>query len=107
LIRRGSGVSAKAFNSHLAASTIATPRRSIKINACANLVNPDYTERFVAAYVDFLAIIAAESACFSLGSDAHKISDLARVTTAWQVAAQLGLPVDRIWKPSENPLVHY
>lgn len=73
---------------------------AIEINACANLVNPDYRPDYADAYREFLALLAEEGASFSLGSDAHKISQLAAVARAWEVAAQLQLPADRIWRPT-------
>ena len=77
---------------------------AIEINACANLENPDYSDRYVREYVHYLSILAEEGACFSLGSDAHDIGKLQAIKTAWQVAAQLNLPADRIWRPECEPV---
>ncbi len=77
---------------------------AIEINACANLANPAYSERYVKEYVEFLAIVAAEGCCFSLGSDAHDIGNLQEIRMAWQVAEQLNLPAERIWYPKCQPL---
>ncbi|MBI2439826.1 MAG: PHP domain-containing protein [Lentisphaerae bacterium] len=76
---------------------------AIEINATANLENKDYSDRFVKEYIDFLAAVAAEGACFALGSDAHNIGRLQAIRAAWQVAAQLGLSAERIWRPSSAP----
>lgn len=73
---------------------------AIEINASANLCNPRYNDSYVREYLDFLAVLAQEGACFSLGSDAHGIGKLECVTTAWSVAARLGIPPERIWRPS-------
>ena len=78
---------------------------AIEINACANLKNPDCSDRYVKEYIEYLAIIAGEGACFSLGSDAHDIKRLGEIQAAWQVAKQLNLGADRIWTPKGQPMV--
>jgi histidinol phosphatase-like PHP family hydrolase len=78
---------------------------AIEINACANLVNPAYSRRYVEEYIAYLAIVAEEGPLFAVGSDAHDIQQLQTVQTAWQVAEQLGLAADRIWQPSCAPMV--
>ena len=78
---------------------------AIEINACANLDNPAYSERYVEEYIAYLALIAEEGACFALGSDAHDINRLANIRTAWQVAGKLQLDADRIWQPKCQPFV--
>ncbi len=55
-------------------------------------------------YVDFLSILAAEGACFSLGSDAHDINRLSNAIPTWHTAGQLNLSADRIWRPRGLPL---
>ena len=75
---------------------------AIEINASANLVNR--TEEYLAAYVDYLAILASEGVTFAVGSDAHDISGLKNVRTAWEVAGRLGLPDERIWRPPGPPI---
>jgi histidinol phosphatase-like PHP family hydrolase len=77
---------------------------AIEINACAHLVNPDHSDRYVKEYISFLSAVAEEGACFSLGSDAHDIGQLGGIRTAWQVAEQLHLTEDRIWSPSGKPM---
>ena len=78
---------------------------AIEINACANLVNPRYSQRYVDEYIAYLATVAEEGPLFSLGSDAHDIQRLKTVQTAWQVAEQLGLTAERIWQPQCAPMV--
>ncbi|HIE51179.1 MAG TPA: PHP domain-containing protein [Armatimonadetes bacterium] len=77
---------------------------AIEINACANLQSSVFGEDYVRSYVDFLAILAAEGATFSLGSDAHDISQLATIRTVWEVVEQLHLPQERIWTPEGEPI---
>jgi len=77
---------------------------AIEINACANLVNPRYSDRYVQEYIDYLSAIAEEGASFALGSDAHDIGRLATIETAWQVAERLNLTADRIWLPPGAPM---
>lgn len=77
---------------------------AIEINASANLVNPAYSRRFVEEYLAFLAIVAEEGACFSMGSDAHNINSLKNITAAWQAAERLNLAPERIWRPQGKPL---
>lgn len=77
---------------------------AIEINACSNLTNPAYSERYVKEYIEFLAVVAAEGCCFALGSDAHDIGRLKDIRMAWQVAKHLNLPADRIWHPQGQPL---
>ena len=78
---------------------------AIEINACANLANPAYSDRYVKEYIAYLAVIAEEGASFALGSDAHAIHQLEAIHTSWQVAEQLGLGPERIWQPQGQPLV--
>lgn len=59
---------------------------------------------YVEEYIAYLSIIAEEGACFSLASDAHDIQDLKNVQTVWQVAEQLNLSADRIWRPKCKPM---
>ena len=75
---------------------------AIEINGGANLVNQE--GNYAAEYVDYLAIIAEEGPMFSIGSDAHDVSHLARIEPTWAAAEQIGLTEDRIWRPSGTPL---
>lgn len=77
---------------------------AIEINACANLVNPAYSDDYVKEYIEYLGEIASEGAMFSVGSDAHDIRQLAKVQRAWQVVEELGLPPERIWRPTGKSL---
>lgn len=77
---------------------------AIEINACSNLTNPFYGQRYVEEYIAFLAALAAEGVCFALGSDAHEIGELASIRRAWEVAAQLNLKAAQIWRPAGRPL---
>ncbi len=77
---------------------------AIEINATANLTNVNFSKRYVEEYIEFLAILAEEGACFSSGSDAHTINRLADVAEAWTVMAKLNLPHEQIWTPSCPPL---
>ena len=77
---------------------------AIEINACANLDNPGHGERYGREYVDFLSVVAAEGAMFSVGSDAHDIGRLRSVKTAWDAVDALGLTADRLWHPACKPM---
>lgn len=77
---------------------------AIEINAEANVCRQVYGEDYVKAYVDYLAVIAAEGPMFSVASDSHDISHLAAITESWRVADLLGLSEDRIWRPAGVPL---
>ena len=77
---------------------------AIEINGCANLENPAFSDRYVNEYTAYLAVIAEEGACFSLGSDAHDIQRLKLINTAQQVAEQLNVPADRMWQPKCQPM---
>lgn len=77
---------------------------AIEINGRANLVTHNYSARYVQEYVEFLATLAEEGAIFSLGSDAHDISHLEVIRIVWDVVEQLGLPPERIWRPTGAPL---
>ncbi len=78
---------------------------AVEINACANLTNPAYSDRYVEEYLEFLSAVAEEGALFSLGSDAHDIGRLADIQAAWKVAEKVGLTPDRIWHPQVKPIV--
>ncbi len=77
---------------------------AIEINATANLTNPNFSDGYVKEYFEFLSVIAAEGACFSLGSDAHDIGRLKDAQAAWRMAEQLDIAGDRIWSPGERPM---
>ncbi|MBT3273270.1 MAG: PHP domain-containing protein [Spirochaetales bacterium] len=77
---------------------------AIEINGCANLENANYSERYVEEYIEYLAIIAAEGALFSTGSDAHDVGRLRTVTAAWEVAKRIGLTAERMWHPKGTAL---
>lgn len=76
---------------------------AIEINAGANLANR--SESYLAAYTDYLAVLAEEGVTFAVGSDAHDIGHLERVRLAWEMVDRLGLSDDRIWRPSGEPIV--
>lgn len=67
-------------------------------------IHPKCLDRYGEGYIAFLSAIAAEGACFSLGSDAHDINTLKKVELPWKVASQLNLTSDRIWAPRCQPL---
>jgi histidinol phosphatase-like PHP family hydrolase len=76
---------------------------AIEINGHANLENPNEGDRYVKEYIDYLAILAEEGACFALGSDAHDLGQLRSIQACWQVVEQLNLTADRIWRPACAP----
>ncbi len=76
---------------------------AIEINACANLES-GHGEQYAREYVEFLSIVSAEEAMFSVGSDAHDIGRLRSVKTAWDVVDTLGLTADRLWHPPCDPI---
>ncbi|MFH2071023.1 MAG: PHP domain-containing protein [Elusimicrobiota bacterium] len=78
---------------------------AIELNSSAVLASSLYNETYRKEYMVFLSIIAEEGACFALGSDAHDIKVLEKIKTAWQVAEQLNLTADRIWRPGCKPIV--
>ena len=73
---------------------------AIEINGSAILASSVHSEQFFKEYLDYLAIIAEQGACFSVGSDAHDISKLESIQSCWQAVEQLGLGPERIWRPS-------
>lgn len=77
---------------------------AIEINATANLMNKNFSKRYVEEYIAFLSIIAEEGACFALGSDAHDIQNLKTIPMAWQVAKQINVAADQIWQPECKPM---
>jgi len=72
---------------------------AIEINAAGILLNPAFNERYIREYMAFLEVVADEGAMFSPASDAHDIGQLKFIRTAWQVAEQLHLTPERIWRP--------
>ena len=77
---------------------------AIEINASSIFTSSNDNDRYIKEYIEFLQIVAAEGACFSMGSDAHDIAKLKNVQQAWEVAKQLRLPADRIWTPKGTPM---
>jgi len=76
---------------------------AVEINAGANLFGR--SESYLAAYTDYLTILAEEGVTFAVGSDAHDIGHLERVRLAWELVERLGLPEDRLWRPGGQPVV--
>jgi histidinol phosphatase-like PHP family hydrolase len=77
---------------------------AIEINGCANLDNVAYSSDYVKEYIEYLGEVASEGCLFSVGSDAHDINRLAAIEACWRVVEQLGLPPERIWRPTGKPL---
>ena len=74
---------------------------AIEINSSAILVNPVYDQE---SYREFLVLLAESGAIFSCGSDAHDISELASIRSAWDTFQGLGLTEDRLWEPPCPPV---
>ncbi len=75
---------------------------AIELNG--NMLNHPCNERYRQEYIAFLSVVAAEGCCFSFGSDAHGIGSLQNIRGVWQVAEQLALTADRIWRPKCQPM---
>ncbi len=75
---------------------------AIEINGAANL-RGRFSEQYVEEYMEYLAVIADEGACFALGSDAHSIGRLGEINAVMQAAERLNLPPERIWTPNGAP----
>lgn len=73
---------------------------AIEINGTGIFNNDDYGATFQAEYEEFLHMLAAEGASFTVSSDAHDINALKHVETSWAVAERLNLPAERFWKPA-------
>ncbi|MCD6415326.1 MAG: hypothetical protein J7M08_01345 [Planctomycetes bacterium] len=65
--------------------------------------HPDFSERFLREYMEFLSIVAEEGARFSVGSDVHEIGTLRKTRHAWEMAERLNLTKERIWRPECAP----
>lgn len=72
---------------------------AIEINGCAFFHNPVYSKRWKESYIEYLQGLASYGAIFSLGSDAHTITDLSAIQTVRAVADELNLPEARFWQP--------
>ena len=77
---------------------------AVEINACANLVNAQMPDGFFEEYVEYLAILESTGVTLCPGSDAHRIGTLKEIESAWAAMERLGLPDDRIWRPTCPPL---
>ncbi len=53
------------------AAAAAESGTKVEINIGANLLNPHYPERFVAAYLEYLSELQSQGVCLSIGSDCH------------------------------------
>ncbi len=78
---------------------------AIEINGSAILRSTEYSQTFKEEYFEFLSILAGEGVTFSVGSDAHDISQLAAIQDCWRTVERLGLTPDRIWKPKGEPMI--
>ena len=72
---------------------------AIEINGCAFFHNPHYSKHWKESYIEYLQVLAAAGAIFSLGSDAHSINELSVIQTVRAVADEIGLIPERIWQP--------
>ena len=82
------------------AQASAEHRTAIEANCAAIFYCPRYSNRFKAAYVEFLRKLAAKGALFTTGSDAHDIKEIGISTYAEGVLDGIGVPESQIWRPS-------
>jgi len=68
----------------------------VEINIHANLLNPKYPERFVNAYLDYLAELQAQGVCLSVGSDCHSAHYDVDFDRAAQMLERAGI-IDNFW----------
>jgi histidinol phosphatase-like PHP family hydrolase len=80
---------------------------AIEINACSTIhymgrdrKDADWEE----AYLEFMSIVAAQGATFSVGSDAHAIDGVDRIADSWTFIDRLGLPESRLFRPACRPI---
>ena len=76
---------------------------TIEINAGANIFGA--SDDYVAAYTDYMAILADEGVTFSLSTDAHDIGGMDRIALARALFDRLDLGDDRLWQPTFEPVV--
>jgi histidinol phosphatase-like PHP family hydrolase len=72
---------------------------AIEVNCAAIFYCPRYSNRFKAAYIEFLRRLAARGALFTTASDAHDINELGISTYAEGVLDGIGVPETQIWRP--------
>ena len=76
----------------------------VEINIGANLLNPNYPERFAKQYLEYLAALKARGVQLSIGSDCHN----ATYDIAWDVASAMllavGITDKDLWRLEQAPL---
>jgi histidinol phosphatase-like PHP family hydrolase len=78
---------------------------AIEVNGSSCLTWWLNTPAFTQEYKEYLAALNAEGVTFSVGSDAHALDQLGSIQTCWETLESLGVPAERIWAPSCEPLV--
>jgi histidinol phosphatase-like PHP family hydrolase len=71
----------------------------------AQRANPTYIEKYVRGYYDYLYLLDEEGVVFSMGSDAHDISELVKIKPCREFIEKANVPDERIWRPECRPLV--
>ena len=74
----------------------------IELNAEAIFFNTGYTARFRELYVEYVARLRDAGALFTVASDAHDISALGHTDYVEGIVDGLGIPEERIWKPTKK-----
>ena len=74
----------------------------IELNAEAIFFNTGSTARFRELYVEYVARLRDAGALFTVASDAHDISALGHTDYVEGIVDGLGIPEERIWKPTKK-----
>jgi len=78
----------------------------VEINIGANLLNPQYPQRFVMQYMEYLAELKARKVRLCLGSDCHAPHYVVRFDEAARLLEAAGIGEDDLWcmppRPQEN-----
>ena len=70
----------------------------MEINAGSNLLYPPNPPGYCEEFAEYVSLLAAEGACFAIGSDAHSLAEMPGIESAWALVDRLGFG-DRLWTP--------
>ena len=78
---------------------------AIEINASVIFCDKPTNEKWVASFKQYFRELMGYGVNFAVGSDAHSLEDVGRISLAWGMLEELGVPEERVWKPKGEPLV--
>jgi len=74
----------------------------IEISTMSGLCNKDTSDRFHLDLLDYYKLLNDEGALFTIGTDAHEVSEIGTYSLAKQLIKQVGIDESRFYLPKER-----